>query len=294
MAEAAAPVRLRRSVLYMPASNARALDKARTLPADGLIIDLEDAVAPAAKAAARAQMAAALARGGYGRREVVVRVNGLDTPWGAEDLQAAAAARPDAVLLPKIGSAGELRAAIDRLDAAGGGDLPVWVMAETPGAIVAIGAIAAFAPRLAVIVLGTSDLAAALRLPAEASRIGLLGSLSACVLAARSRGLDILDGVFTDLRDPSGLRASCQQGRALGFDGKTLIHPDQIATANDVFGITDEQAAGAARIVSAWEAAAATGQGVTVVDGRLVERLHADDARRLLALHGEGRRRSDN
>jgi citrate lyase subunit beta/citryl-CoA lyase len=277
-------MRPRRSTLYMPGSNARALEKARGVPADALILDLEDAVAPEAKVAAREQVLASVASGGYGYREVVIRVNGLDTPWGAADIAAVAGSRADAVLLPKIESAGELREAIALLDTHGGGHLPVWVMAEMPRAVLAIDEIANLAPRLTVIVMGTADLARAMRLPAHADRVGLLAPLSHCVLAARARGLDILDGVFTNLRDPAGLRASCQQGRTLGFDGKTLIHPDQVGVANEIFGVSAEQAADATRIVAAWESAAAGGRGIAVVDGRMVEKLHAEEARRLLAL----------
>lgn len=278
-------MRPRRSALYMPGTNARALEKARTLDTDVIIMDLEDAVAPEAKETARQLVTAAVTAGGYGPREVVVRVNGLDTPWGAADLAAVAACRPDAVLLPKIGSGAALRAVIARLDAAGAGTLPVWTMMETPEAVLKAAAIAAFAPRLAVMVMGTADLAKALRLPPDPTRAGLLTALSHCVLAARMRGLDILDGIFTDLRDESGLRAACGQGKALGFDGKTLIHPGQIGTANEIFGVSAEEAATAARIIAAWEHAAAAGRGIAVLDGRMVERLHADEARRVLALH---------
>jgi citrate lyase subunit beta/citryl-CoA lyase len=277
--------RPRRSVLYMPGSNTRALEKARTLPADGFILDLEDAVAPAAKPEARRNVLAAVAAGGLGAREVVIRVNGLDTPWGAGDIAAAAGSRITAVLFPKIESATQLRAAIGLLDRRNGSHLPVWVMAETPRAVLAIEDIAALAPRLAAIVMGTADLARSMRLPARAERIGLLPALSQCVLAARARGLDILDGVYTDLRDLAGFRASCQQGRTLGFDGKTLIHPGQIEIANEIFGVSADQAADAARIVAAWESAAAAGRAIAVADGRMVERLHAEEARRVLALH---------
>lgn len=278
-------VRPRRSALYMPGSNSRALEKARTLPADALILDLEDAVAPEAKLIAREQVLAAVETGDYGHREVVIRVNGLDTPWGAGDIAAVARSGAHAVLFPKIAAADELREAIRLLDRHGGEHLPVWVMAELPRAVLAIDEITRFAPRLAVIVMGTADLARAMRLPMGADRIGLLAPLSHCVLAARARGLDILDGVYTDLRDSAGLRASCQQGRALGFDGKTLVHPDQVAIANEVFGVSPEQAAAAARIVATWESAAAAGRGIAVLDGRMVERLHAEEARRMLALH---------
>jgi citrate lyase subunit beta/citryl-CoA lyase len=277
--------RPRRSALYVPGSNARALAKARSLDADVVIIDLEDAVAPEAKVSARAAALQAIAAGGFGRREVVLRVNGLDTPWGADDVAAAATSRADAVLFPKIAAARELREALRLLDHAGGGHMPVWVMAELPAAVLGLDAIAAHAPRLAVIVMGTADLARALRLPPDPARLGLLPALGHCVLAARARGLDILDGIFTALRDEAGLREACRQGKALGFDGKTLIHPAQIAVANEIFGVSAQDAADAARVVAAWDAAAAAGQAIAVLDGRMVERLHAEEARRLLALH---------
>jgi citrate lyase subunit beta/citryl-CoA lyase len=277
--------RPRRSALYIPGSNARALEKARTLDTDVVIMDLEDAVAPEAKIAARQAVVAAVAAGGYGGREVVIRINGLDTPWGADDLTAVAGSAADAVLLPKVEDGRQLRESIHRLDKTGGDQLPVWVMAELPQAVLAIDAIASLAPRVAVIVMGTADLARALRLPPDPQRLGLLTALSQCVLAARARGVDILDGIFAEFRDPTGFRDACRQGKALGFDGKTLIHPDQIAAANEIFGVSAGEAAEARRIVSAWEAAAASGRGIAVLDGRMIERLHADDARRVLALH---------
>lgn len=285
--------RLRRSALYMPGSNPRALDKAKSLDADVVIIDLEDAAAPDAKVAARQSALQAVAAGGYARREVVIRVNGPDTPWGADDVAAVAQSAASAVLFPKVEDARGLREAIRLLDHAGGSRLPVWVMAELPGAILAMDAITSLAPRVAVIVMGTADLAKALRVPADPQRTGLLPALSHCVLAARARGLDILDGIFTDLRDDAGLRDACRQGKALGFDGKTLIHPGQIAAANEIFGVSAEAAADAARVVAAWEAAAAAGRGIAVLDGRMVERLHADDARRVLALHAAAGKASD-
>lgn len=280
--------RPRRSALYMPGSNDRALAKARTLPADVIIMDLEDAVAPEAKAQARTRVAQALGAGGYGSREIVVRINGLDTPWGTDDLAAVAGMPAHAVLLPKVGDGPQLRETIRRLDQAGGGQLPVWVMAELPQTILAIEAIAGLAPRVAVIVMGTADLGRALRLPADPMRTGLLGALGHCLLAARAQGLDILDGVFPNLRDEAGLRAECRQGKALGFDGKTLIHPGQLAAANEIFGVSADEAVDAGRLLAAWESAAARGQGIAVLDGRMVERLHAEEARRLLALYRAG------
>jgi citrate lyase subunit beta/citryl-CoA lyase len=269
----------------MPGSNARALEKARTLDADVVIMDLEDAVAPEAKPAARQAVVQALMQGGYDDREVVIRINGFDTPWGADDLAAVAGSRADAVLLPKVEDGRQLRKSIHRLDQAGGDQLPVWVMAELPQAVLAIDAIASLAPRVAVIVMGTADLARAMRLPPDPQRLGLLPALGQCVLAARARGVDILDGIFVQFRDQTGFRDACRQGKALGFDGKTLIHPDQIAAANEIFGVSAGELADARKIMAAWEAAAAAGRGIAVLEGRMVERLHADDARRVLALH---------
>lgn len=278
--------RLRRSILYVPGSSSKALAKVASLPADGFILDLEDAVVPEAKAAARDAVAALVAGGQFGRREIVVRVNGLDTPWFADDVAMAARCGADAVLFPKIDTAGDLLAAVAALERNGAPrDLAVWCMAETPRGIQHIEAIAAASPRLATLVLGTADLGRALRLPADPERTGLQGLLGRCVLAARACGLDILDGVYTELADGEGFARSCRQGRALGFDGRTLIHPGQIATANEVFGVSAAEAAAAAEIIAAWEAAAARGAGIAVADGRMVERLHAEEARRLIALH---------
>lgn len=282
-----APIRPRRSVLYVPGANARALGKCRNLPADGLILDLEDAVLPGSKATARAAVLAALAEGGFGQREVVVRVNGPDTAWGADDLAACARAGAAAILLPKVESAAAVRDAVAALERHGApGHLALWVMAETPRGILAIEEITAASPRLAVVVMGTADLARALRLEPGPDRAGLLPALGRCLLAARARGLDILDGVYPDLADSQGFAASCRQGKALGFDGKTLIHPGQIPAANEVFGVSAAEAAGAAELIAAWESAAASGQGIAVLRGRMVEQLHAEEARRVLALHG--------
>jgi len=282
--------RPRRSVLYVPASNARALARARTLTADGIIVDLEDAVAPTAKADARAAALAAMAEGGFGDREVVLRVNGPDTPWGPGDLAAAAGSAADAVLLPKVDGPDALRRAADALRGAGRCP-PLWVMAETPAGVMSIDAIAAAEPAPAVIVMGTSDLGRDLRLPRDAQRTGLQTALSLCVLAARRHGIDILDGVHGEIDAEAAFRQECEQGRALGFDGKTLIHPRQIATANEVFGVSDAQAAEARAIVEAWETAAADGRGIAVLDGRMIEHLHAREARRLLALDAATRSR---
>jgi citrate lyase subunit beta/citryl-CoA lyase len=279
------PPRLRRSALYMPGSNARALEKARTLPADALILDLEDAVAPDAKAAARGRVLGALAAGGYGRRELAVRANALSTPWGADDLAALARSGAHAVVLPKVEAGAEVRAAAALLDAAGAPpDLALWAMVETPRGVLAAAEIAGSHRRLACLVAGTSDLAKDLRARHVPGRAPLLHALSAVVLAARAHGLAALDGVHLDLDDDAGLAAACRQGAELGFDGKTLIHPRQIAAANAAFAPTAEEAAAARRVADAHAAAAARGEAVTVVDGRLVEALHVEDALRTLAL----------
>lgn len=278
-------LRPRRSVLYMPGANARALDKARTLDADALILDLEDAVAPDAKELARAQVASALREGGFGRRECIVRVNGLDTPWGLDDVRAIAQAGADAVLLPKVESAAQLAALGEALDAAGApADLPLWAMAETPLGFLRLDAIAGGHARLAAIVVGTSDLVKDLHARHTPARHETLLARSLAVMAARAHGLAVLDGVHLDLNDDAGLQDACRQGRDQGFDGKTLIHPRQIAAANAAFAPTPEELDGARKRLDAWQAAQAAGKGVAVVDGALVENLHAREAERLLAL----------
>lgn len=280
-----ATLRPRRSVLYMPGANARALDKARTLDADALILDLEDAVAPDAKELARAQVASALREGGFGRRECIVRVNALDTPWGPDDVRAIAQAGADAVLLPKVESAAQLAALGEALDAAGApADLPLWAMAETPMGFLRLDAIAGGHARLAAIVVGTSDLVKDLHARHTPARHETLLARSLAVMAARAHGLAVLDGVHLDLNDDAGLQDACRQGRDQGFDGKTLIHPRQIAAANAAFAPTREELDGARKRLDAWKAAQAAGKGVAVVDGALVENLHAREAERLLAL----------
>ena len=280
----AASARPRRSVLYMPGANSRALDKARTLPADGLILDLEDAVAPDAKAAARGQVCAALRAGGYGARETILRVNGLATPWGHADLVAAAGAGADAVLRPKVESADAIRQALAVLDQAGAPpDLALWCMMETPRAMLQATEMAAASPRVAALVMGTSDLASELHAAHTPLRLPLLTALGLCLLAARACDLAILDGVFLDLQDEAGFEAACRQGRELGFDGKTLIHPRQIEPANRMFAPSAEELARARRIIAAHDEALREGKGVVVVDGRLVENLHVAEARREVA-----------
>jgi citrate lyase subunit beta / citryl-CoA lyase len=269
----------------MQASNRRALEKARFLPADGLIFDLEDAVAPAAKEAARATLAAALAAGGYGARELVVRVNALDTPWGDADLAATAAMPVDAVLLPKVESGDCVRRSLARLEALGAPPrLAVWCMIETPLGVLEVREIAAASPLLAALVLGTSDLTKELQARHTRDRLPLTTALGLSLLAARAYRLAILDGVHLDLADEEGFAAACRQGRDFGFDGKTLIHPKQIDGANAAFAPDPEEVAWSRRVIAAHRAAEARGAGVALVDGRLVESLHVENARRLLAL----------
>jgi citrate lyase subunit beta/citryl-CoA lyase len=282
----------RRSALYVPGANARALEKARGLPADVVILDLEDAVAPAAKEAARTQVLSALLGGGW-QAERVVRVNGAGTPWHADDLRVAAGSGADAVCLPKAESPEVVRAAAEALERAGApAPLALWAMIETPRGVLAAQEIAWATPRLACLVAGTSDLVKELRARHTPGRAEVLTSLSLILLAARARGLSALDGVFLDLADAAGFEASCLQGRDLGFDGKTLIHPTQLEPANRIFGLTAEELESARRVVAAHAEAVAAGRGVTVVDGRLVEALHVAEAERILALADAVARRS--
>jgi citrate lyase subunit beta / citryl-CoA lyase len=277
--------RPRRSVLYMPGANPRALEKARALPADGLIIDLEDAVAAEAKEGARAIVTGALSAGGYGSRELVLRVNPLDTPWGRADLATAATMPIDAVLLPKVESADRVRLTVSLLDALGAPErLAVWCMIETPLGVLAAREVAAASPRLAAFVLGTSDLTKELHALTTRDRLPLITSLGLVMLAARAFGLAILDGVHLDLSDEEGFALSCRQGRELGFDGKTLIHPKQIASANLAYAPSAEEIEWSRRVIAAHAEADAAGKGVVLVDGKLIEGLHVENARRLLAL----------
>ena len=277
--------RPRRSVLYMPGSNPRALEKARGLAADALIMDLEDAVAPDAKGTARQQIAVALSEGGYGQRELIVRTNGLDSPWGEDDLKAVACMGADAVLLPKVESRDMVLAAIAILDRVGGPmDLPIWCMMETPLAMLRAEEIAFAHERVGCLVMGTSDLAKDLHAAHTPARTPFMTSLGLCILAARAAGIGILDGVYLDLADDDGLRASCVQGLELGMDGKTLIHPKTIATANEVFAPTIDEIAWSHRVIEAHAAAEAEGKGVLLVDGKLVENLHVEKAHRVVAM----------
>ena len=281
-------VRPRRSVLYMPGSNARAMEKARELPADAVILDLEDAVAPDAKAKARELIGKALKDGGFGRREVVVRVNGLDTAWWADDL-AIAAAGPDAVLVPKVSTPAQFRQVAERLAAVGAApQLRVWAMMETPLAMLNVRDIAAAAldpaTRLAAFVMGTNDLAKDTRARIVPGRAPMLPWLMTCVAAARAFGLDILDGVYNDLGNAEGFAAECRQAHDLGFDGKTLIHPQQIAPCNAAFSPAPEEVEWARKIIAAFDLPENADKGVIQIDGRMVERLHADMARRTVAI----------
>lgn len=266
-----------RSVLYIPGSNARALDKAAGLPVDAIIFDLEDAVAPSEKEAARALLAETLARTDYGRRARIVRINALATPWGEADAASFRAAAVEGILLPKVDGPADL----DALAALVPG-LPLWAMLETAKGVLNAAAIAAH-PRLAGMVMGTNDLARELGCRPRADRAPLLPALGHCLLAARAAGRVILDGVYNAFRDEEGLRAECAQGRDMGFDGKTLIHPAQIAAANAAFAPSEEELALARRQIAAFAEAEAAGRGVAVLDGRIVENLHVASARALLA-----------
>lgn len=282
-------IRPRRSALYMPGSNARALEKAAGLPADVLILDLEDAVAPEGKEEARARVCAAVGGGAYGRREVVIRINALDTPWGEEDLAAAAKAVPDAVLIPKVSSPETLVAAGMRLRRHGAPErVRVWAMIETPLAILDVQAIASAAhdvdTRLSCLVMGLNDLAKDTRTRFTPGRAPMLPWMMAALTAARAYGIDILDGVYNRLSDEEGFKAECEQARDCGFDGKTLIHPNQVAAANEIFAPAPEEVEQARKIIAAFDAPENAGRGAIALDGRMVERLHAEMARRVLAL----------
>ena len=282
-------IRPRRSVLYMPGSNARALEKARTLAADGIILDLEDSVAPDAKEAARRQVADAVKAGGFGKREVFIRVNGVDTPWHADDLAAAAHAAPDVILVPKVSSPSTLDMIGRRLlDMGTAHKTRVWAMIETPLAIFNILAIAAAArdseTRLGGFVMGTNDLAKDTRARLVAGRAPMLPWLTTCLAAARIHGIDILDGVYNDIGNAEGFVAECKQGVELGFDGKTLIHPNQIEPCNKAFSPSAEEVAQARKMIAAFDLPDNKNKGVVSIDGRMVERLHADMARRTVAI----------
>jgi len=276
--------RPRRSVLYMPGANTRALEKAKSLPADSLILDLEDAVAPDAKAQARENIRTALATG-FGHREAVVRINGLNTQWGLDDLKAFADTKADAILLPKVESASQIQKVASLLKQFNPANtMKIWAMIETPLAIFHLPEIASSHPMLEALVLGTSDLVKDLHARHTPSRVETQTALSLSVLAARAHQLCVLDGVHLTLEDEEGLKQSCVQGRDMGFDGKTLIHPSQIAFANEIFGPSSEEIEEAKQRINAYDAALSSGAGIVLLNGKLVEELHIQDAKRILAL----------
>lgn len=277
--------RPRRSVLYIPGSNARALEKAKSLPADALILDLEDAVAPDAKETARQQVCTAVKAGGYGMRELIVRVNALATPWGYADIAAAASSGADGILLPKVESADAIRQLETvMVDNGAPESMAIWAMMETPRSILRAPRIAEASQRMECLVMGTSDLAKDLDCAHTRERLPMITSLGICLLVARDAGLAILDGVYLDLNDDEGFEYACQQGAELGFDGKTLIHPKTIAVANRVFTPSPRDVERSRKIIAAHAEAAAEGKGVAVVDGMLIEHLHVESAKRLVAM----------
>ncbi|WKN48242.1 CoA ester lyase [Nocardioides sp. Arc9.136] len=278
-----------RSVLYMPSSNERALEKAKSIACDALILDLEDAVAPDAKDAARESACAAAASGEYGRRTVTIRANGIGTQWHDADLAAIAQAGPDAVVVPKVGSAEEVHQLVAALEKAGAPDhTKLWAMIETPVAVLDALAIARASERLTAFVIGTNDLVKELYAEHVPGRAPILPSLHTALLAARAAGIAVLDGVYNDVKDTDGFLAECRQGREMGFDGKTLIHPGQVEGANTAFAPSEQAVEDARGLVQAWEdarSAAGGGAGVVTYNGRMVENLHVDSARRTLAIH---------
>ncbi len=283
-------IRPRRSVLYMPGSNARALEKAKTLPTDAVILDLEDSVAPDAKVTAREQVMAVAAAGGFGSRELVIRVNGLSGPWGLADLEAAAKVAPDAILIPKVSKPEDVFEAVAVLDRLGAPEsVKIWAMFETPLAVLNAGAIAATAAthegrRLTVFILGTNDLAKETRARFVTGRAPFLPWLTTAMAAGRAYGLDVIDGVYNNLSDADGFVAECEQGRDLGMDGKTLIHPNQLAVANEIFSPAQAEVAQAEKILAAFALPENASKGVISLDGRMVERLHAEMAERTVAI----------
>lgn len=282
-------IRPRRSLLFMPGSNARALEKARNLPADGLILDLEDAVAPDAKAAARTQIADAVAAKGFGRREIIIRINGLDTPWWIDDIKMAAKAQPDGIMVPKVSSVADLKMVADRIaDMGGGMHIKIWAMIESPRAVLRAPEIAAAGSeadnRLAGFVIGPNDIARESRIRMVKGRAPMLSLLSQCVLAARAGGIEILDGVYNDFSDLEGFARECEQGRDLGFDGKTLIHPSQIEPCNAAFTPPPDEVARARKIAALFDQPENAGKGAVQMDGQMVERMHMEMAKRTIAI----------
>jgi citrate lyase subunit beta/citryl-CoA lyase len=279
-----ATFRPRRSVLYMPSSNERALEKAKSIPCDGLILDLEDAVAPDAKPAARDAACAASQSGEYGRRELTIRINGMDTEWHDADMAAACAAGPDAIVVPKVNSAAEVQSLVEAMQRNGAPErTTLWAMVETPVAMLRAYEIAAASPRLSVLVMGTNDLVKELYAEHVPGRQPVLTGLGLALLAARATGRAILDGVYNDVKDAEGFAAECAQGRQMGFDGKTLIHPGQVEPANEAFAPSEKAVEDARGILAAWEAG--RGSGVVTYHGRMVENLHVESAERTLAIH---------
>ena len=277
-------LRPRRSVLYMPAANERALEKAKTIPADAIIFDLEDAVAPDAKSDARRRAVDAVKSGEYGNRELTIRCNGLDTEWGDDDIAAAGAANPSAVVIPKVDSVADVQAVSAKLDAAGASaDVMIWPMIETPTAILDVREIAAH-PRVAVLIMGTNDLAKELRSPIVPGRHPLVPHLATALLAAREARKVIIDGVYNDVKNAEGFADECRQGMEMGFDGKTLIHPTQVGPSNETWAPSSDEVEYAGRVIAAFDEAVAAGIGVVTVDGRMVENLHVENARRTLAV----------
>jgi citrate lyase subunit beta/citryl-CoA lyase len=282
-------IRPRRSLLFMPGSNARALEKARNLPADGIILDLEDSVAPDAKAVARDQIAQAIAAKGFGKREVLIRVNGLDTPWWIDDVAMAAKARPDGILFPKVSSVEDLAAIADRLsDLNADTSIRVWAMIETARAVLHAEELAAasrdFETRLAGFVFGPNDISRETRIRMQPGRAAMLPLISHCILATRAYGLEILDGPYSEISNVDGFAQECAQGRDLGFDGKTLIHPGQIEACNAIFTPPGDEVARARRIIAAFDLPENASRGAIRLDGQMVERLHAAMARRTIAI----------
>ena len=281
----AATARPRRSVLYMPGSNARALEKGRSLPADALILDLEDAVAPDAKELARQQIVEAVRAGGYGPREIIVRINALDSPWGHDDLVAIANSGADAMLLPKVESATMVHDLEMQMVGAGAPeDMDIMCMMETPLGMLHAEEVAGASKRISCLVMGTSDLVKELQASHTDARLPVLTSLGLCLLAARAYGLGIVDGVHLDLADDEGFAEACVQGKELGFDGKTLIHPKTIAKANEIFSPSPEEIEFSHQVIAAHAEASAAGKGVVVLDGKLIENLHVENAKRLVTL----------
>ena len=290
----ATTARPRRSVLYMPGANTRALEKGRTLPADALILDLEDAVAADAKVQARENIVQALDQGGYGHREIVVRINPLNSPWGYADLAAMSKTSADAILLPKVESNDIVRQAEAVMVAQGAPDsMTIWAMMETPLGTLHAEEIASSTPRLTCFVMGTSDLAKDLHASHTPDRVPMVTSLGLCLLAARAYRLAILDGVHLDLRDDEGLAYACRQGLELGFDGKTLIHPRTIPIANEIFKPSQDEVDWSRKIIAAHAEAVAQGKGVAVFEGKLIENLHVENALRIVAMDEQIRHNDD-